>query len=331
MAEFRNLSVSLIQTNVEWFNQSLLTKASRLLKERASELHCSLEHESTCKHHEKDIAMEIHKHLQRRPDVILVLGISAIQDRNDVVPQGIVDAGGRIEHFGMPVDPGNLILTARHGRTIIIGLPGCARSPKRNGFDIVFERVAADIEVIPSDIMGFGAGGLLMEGPRRPERRTQVAETVDEQAPRIAAVVLAAGQSSRMGEVNKLMMEIQGRSVISLVVNQLLKSKVNEVIVVTGYEAKQVEEQLSGLSVKFVNNPEFSKGLSTSLRTALSAVSSESAGILVCLGDMPSVRSSHIDDLIENLILNQEKVSACQSIMASAVIQYYGVNGMYLK
>ncbi len=299
VAEFENLSVSLIQTSEEWFSQSLLDKATRLLRERASEIHCDLNFESVCDHHESEIAGAIAEHLARKPDLILILGVSAIQDRNDVIPQGIVAAGGRIEHYGMPVDPGNLILTARCGRTMILGLPGCVRSPKRNGFDIVFERLAAGLEVLPQDIMSLGGGGLLMEGPRRKERRTRISNSETADTRQFSAIVLAAGQSRRMGSENKLIAEFGGTSIVKRVVSETLGSKVNEVIVVTGHEPQAVEHELSGLAVKFVHNPEYAKGLSTSLRAALSAVTPQAAGVLICLGDMPFVSREHIDRLIK--------------------------------
>ncbi len=73
-----------------------------------------------------------------------------------MVPAGIVLAGGDVLHFGMPVDPGNLLLLARFDDTPVIGLPGCARSPKLNGFDWVLARLLAGLEVTPKDISGNG-------------------------------------------------------------------------------------------------------------------------------------------------------------------------------
>ena len=78
-------------------------------------------------------------------DVLIVFGASAITDRRDVIPAAIEAIGGRIERFGMPVDPGNLLLLADRGGKPIIGAPGCARSPKENGFDWVLQRVLAGV------------------------------------------------------------------------------------------------------------------------------------------------------------------------------------------
>ena len=78
-------------------------------------------------------------------DALVIFGASAITDRRDVIPAAIEAFGGRIEHFGMPVDPGNLLLLAARGDMPIIGAPGCARSPKENGFDWVLQRLIAGV------------------------------------------------------------------------------------------------------------------------------------------------------------------------------------------
>ena len=88
-----------------------------------------------------------------------------------MIPAAIEAFGGRIERFGMPVDPGNLLLLATRGNTTILGAPGCARSPKENGFDWVLQRIIAGVPTSSSDIRSMGVGGLLMEIASRPEPR----------------------------------------------------------------------------------------------------------------------------------------------------------------
>jgi molybdenum cofactor cytidylyltransferase len=110
------------------------------------------------------------------PDLLLVAGIAATVDRRDVVPAGIVRAGGRVLHAGMPVDPGNLLLLAElplAGGTVVpvVGMPTCARSPKLNGFDFVLRRFAARLPVTRAQIMAMGVGGLLTEIQSRPRPR----------------------------------------------------------------------------------------------------------------------------------------------------------------
>ena len=102
----------------------------------------------------------------------MVFGASAIADRRDVIPAAIEAAGGAVEHFGMPVDPGNLLLVGRVGEKPVIGAPGCARSPKENGFDWVLQRLLAGLAVTRSDITRLGVGGLLMEIVSRGQPRS---------------------------------------------------------------------------------------------------------------------------------------------------------------
>lgn len=100
-------------------------------------------------------------------DLILILTASATSDPNDVAPGAVRRAGGRIDRFGMPVDPGNLLFIGQLTGTPVIGLPGCARSPALNGADWVMERLICDVPVTAADIAGMGVGGLLKEIPTR--------------------------------------------------------------------------------------------------------------------------------------------------------------------
>ena len=106
-----------------------------------------------------------------RADLILILTASATSDIADVAPAAVTAAGGRIEHFGMPVDPGNLLFLGTLGGAQVIGLPGCARSPALNGADWVLERLICGVPVTSADIAGMGVGGLLKEIPTRPQPR----------------------------------------------------------------------------------------------------------------------------------------------------------------
>jgi molybdenum cofactor cytidylyltransferase len=109
-------------------------------------------------------------------DLTVVFGASAVTDRRDVLPAAIEAAGGRLIHVGMPVDPGNLLVLGELQGKPVIGAPGCARSPRENGFDWVLQRLLADIPVTPRDIMGMGVGGLLMEIVTRPQPRDPAAD-----------------------------------------------------------------------------------------------------------------------------------------------------------
>jgi molybdenum cofactor cytidylyltransferase len=228
-------------------------------------------------------------------ELVIVFGASAIADRRDVIPMAIETAGGEIEHFGMPVDPGNLMLVGRIAGQPVVGAPGCARSPKENGFDWILMRLLAGLPVTRADITGMGVGGLLMEIVTRPQPR---AEPQPEKGKRVAAVVLAAGRSTRMGAVNKLIAEIGGKPLVRIAAEQALASHASPVIVVTGHEKDKVAAALAGLPVRLVHNPDYAEGLGSSLRTGIAAVPAEADGAIVCLGDMPQVDAPLIDKLI---------------------------------
>ena len=296
---YRKMSIGLIQTTTEWLSSNLLEKGEALLRSRANEVESEITVSETCEHHEDAVKFRLLEYYKKDLDMIFVLGASAIQDRCDVVPQGVVASGARIQHFGMPVDPGNLLLMAKHRSTHVIGLPGCVRSPKRNGFDFVFERLAAGIEVLPQDIMYMGVGGLVTESVQRPERRVTGTLSTNVEKPRVAAIVLAAGRSARMGEQTKLFLKIKDCSMLQQVVRNLESSLVERIFVVTGHERERVREELSDAKVTFVHNRDYAKGLSTSLRCALAQLPKKYDAALVCLGDMPYVNGKQIDGLID--------------------------------
>lgn len=104
-------------------------------------------------------------------DVVLILTASATSDPADIAPQALRQAGGRVERFGMPVDPGNLLFLGALGSRPVIGLPGCARSPALNGADWVLSRIVCGLPVTGADIAAMGVGGLLKEIPTRPQPR----------------------------------------------------------------------------------------------------------------------------------------------------------------
>ncbi|MCE8519437.1 molybdopterin-binding protein [Ruegeria pomeroyi] len=106
-----------------------------------------------------------------RGDMVLILTGSATSDAEDVAPTALRRAGGVVERFGMPVDPGNLLFLGALGARPVIGLPGCARSPALNGADWVLSRVACGVPVSGRDIAAMGVGGLLKEIPTRPQPR----------------------------------------------------------------------------------------------------------------------------------------------------------------
>ena len=248
--------VALIQTILPGIKDSVLDKTREVTNQRLAELHCPPVTERRCAHRSADLAREIAA--SGEAELILVAGASAITDRRDVIPAALTASGGEILHFGMPVDPGNLLLLGRLGERPVLGLPGCARSPKVNGFDWVLRRLIADLPVDGADIMRMGAGGLLKEIPTRPQPRAEPA-TVP-RAPRVAALILAAGRSSRMGGANKLLTEVEGRAMVARAVDAALASRARPIVVVVGHEAARLEAAIGDRPVTVVENPAYRLG-----------------------------------------------------------------------
>jgi molybdenum cofactor cytidylyltransferase len=117
--------------------------------------------------------------------------------------------------------------------------------------------------------------------------------------PNIAALVLAAGQSRRMGGANKLTATVGGRPLVRIAAEAALASRAWPVIVVTGHEAERIAAALAGLAVTVAHNPDYAAGLSTSLRTGLRALPADVDGAVVMLADMPKVGPAVVDRLIE--------------------------------
>ncbi len=300
VAPYHAKSVGLVMTQLPGTKASVLDNTVRTVRARLDRLDATLVAETRVDHDETAIADAVAAQVAAGRDLVLVSGASAVVDRGDVVPMGIEAAGGTIEHFGMPVDPGNLLLLGHVDRdeksVPVIGMPGCARSPKLNGFDWVLQRLAADLPVTRADVMAMGAGGLLKEISTRPQPRDH--ESTAKSAPRIAAIVLAAGQSRRMGALNKLLADIDGAPMVRGVVETVRASKADPVLVVTGHQPDEVRAALAGLDVTFAHNADFADGLSTSLRCGLAALTDSIDGALVCLGDMPRVETALLDRMI---------------------------------
>ncbi|MDR5651913.1 molybdopterin-binding protein [Ruixingdingia sedimenti] len=162
----------LVVTEVAGQKPGLTAKGIRAVEARLTALGMALAGAEVVAHDAGAIAAA----LGRMPGAMgLILTGSATSDLHDTAPEGLRQAGGAVERFGMPVDPGNLLFIGSLGGTPgprpVIGLPGCVRSPALNGADWVLERLACGIPVTGGDIAGMGVGGLLAEIPQRPHPR----------------------------------------------------------------------------------------------------------------------------------------------------------------
>jgi molybdenum cofactor cytidylyltransferase len=170
VAAFRPLRIGVVSTLLPGLKPSVVAKTIRVLEERLEPAGARVVREERVAHDIETLAQML-KTMAPHCDVLVIFGASAITDRRDVIPAAIEAFGGRVDHFGMPVDPGNLLLLGAYRGQPVIGAPGCARSPKENGFDWVLQRVLADVPISGADIKGMGVGGLLMEIASRPQPR----------------------------------------------------------------------------------------------------------------------------------------------------------------
>jgi molybdenum cofactor cytidylyltransferase len=175
VAPFRPLRVGVVSTFLPGLKTSVVDKTLRVLDKRLALAASTIETDYRTKHETMALVAAI-RDAAKNIDILVIFGASAITDRRDVIPTALEGAGGKVLHLGMPVDPGNLLLLGElqmpDGRSIpVIGAPGCARSPKENGFDFVLQRILAGVPVTGTDLRRMGVGGLLSEIASRPQPR----------------------------------------------------------------------------------------------------------------------------------------------------------------
>src|SRR5665213_1238300 len=248
VAPYKVRKLGIVSTLLPGLAPKVIEKTLKITTARIAPSGASIVAERRVPHEQAALARAIDEVLKAGAELVIVFGASAIADRRDVIPAAIEAVGGSIEHFGMPVDPGNLMLIGKAKGAAVIGAPGCARSPKENGFDWILMRLLAGLAVTRADITGLGVGGLLMEIVTRPQLREEAPEKSPKKEQRIAAVLLAAGRSTRMGAVNKMIAEIGGKPLVRIAAEQALASRASPVIVVTGHQRERIEAALAGLA-----------------------------------------------------------------------------------
>ncbi len=291
VAPYVRRRVGLVATELPGLKRAVMDKTRDLLDERLRPAAAAIFREVRVPHETTAIADALGALARDGAELTVAFGAAATLDGDDVVPSAIRRAGGRVSRVGMPVDPGNLLVLGELGGVPVIGAPGCARSPKENGFDWVLRRLLADLRVTADDVAGLGVGGLLAEIAARPQRRQP-----QRRMPKIAAVILAAGQSRRMGGANKLTANVGGRPMVRAAAEAALASGARPVVVVTGHGADDVRAALAGLDVTYAHNADYADGLATSLKAGIAALAGVD-GAVVMLGDMPEVDATVVDRL----------------------------------
>lgn len=294
LAPWAGLGAGLIQTMLPGTRTPVLDKSVGVTADRLAAIGGDLIMDRRVPHAVEPLARALR---ETEGDILLVIGASAITDRRDVIPAALEAAGGRVRHFGMPVDPGNLLLLGELDGRPVLGLPGCARSSRMNGVDWVLQRLGAGLAVDAASIMGMGVGGLLAEVPGRPLPRALA--TALPRAPRIAGLVLAGGFGRRMGEGgNKLLRHWHGKCLVRHVAEAALAAQLVGVTAVTGHQADAVAAALCDLPIDIAHAPDHAEGLSATLKAGLSALPDDIDGVIVMLGDMPRVTSGIINRMV---------------------------------
>jgi molybdenum cofactor cytidylyltransferase len=299
---FSKYAVSLVATELPSLRTVVMDKTARVLERRLAASGNRLARERRVPHRRDAVAVAISEVMaaaDHSPKLVVVFGASAVIDEQDVIPAAIRQAGGEILSVGMPVDPGNLMVLGRIGETYVVGAPGCARSPKENGFDWVLDRILAGEEPDAHDLTGMGVGGLLIEIETRPRPRDS--EEEHDRSVSVAVIILAAGRASRMGEggAHKLLAEFDGEPLVRRAAKIALAADATSVIVITGHRRSEIEAALSELALTTKENPDYASGIASSLISGFSASSARDAdGVLIMLADMPGVTAADLDALI---------------------------------
>lgn len=285
--------VRLILTRTEGMKPALLTKGADAVRARLTALGIDRVDEQVVEHETEALARALEP---SRAEMTLILTGSATSDRADVGPAALLSAGGELIRFGMPVDPGNLLFLGRIGEHPVLGLPGCARSPKLNGADWVLERLAAGLDVTGADVAAMGVGGLLKEIPSRPEPRGGGAEAP--LRPTIGAVLLAAGGSTRMRGADKLLETVGSQTLLGHVAGEIAGAGIDQTVAVIRPGDTDRRKALAASGAKIVENPRAPEGMATSLGAGISALDQGVDAALIVLGDMPEIRAVDLDRLI---------------------------------
>ena len=324
----------LVQTIMPDTSPTLLRKTEQVTKRRLNLRNMQLEHSSQCTHdthqlttHLKEIVAQNHTNTNPNspivPHWILISGASAISDRNDVIPQAVVLAGGTVSRCGIPVDPGNLLMLGQVDQSIVIGIPGCARSPKHNGLDLFMDRLSCNLPITDHWISSLSIGGLIDEIIDRPQPRAKKVSASlttgtrpTDPSREVTAILLAGGSSKRFGADNKLLAPYRGKPLIFHTLDAIVAASISRLMIVLGHDANELrircEHYLDtqptnhSTPVEFVINADFESGMGSSLRAGISSLLSNTAdnaseythAALVCLADMPNISTNTYNRLI---------------------------------
>ncbi len=265
----------------------------------------------------------LHRRLPR--GAVIVIGpLAAAVGLDDVVPAAIRVCGGRIRSFGLGVEPGNLLITARMGRRPVVVLPSSARSPARQGADLVLERLAAGLPITARALAGLAIGGLLGLAPER--RPRPPAPRIRKVRPQFAVILLAAGASRRFGG-DKLHADWRGRPLLSWAAAPFRQPAIGLRLGVVRPGAEATARLLEAEGFLPVIAERADAGMAESLKAGIAALQTREResgrhhdGVFVMLGDMPAVRA----DTPAALIAAFTRARSAGESIPDAVIPVYG-------
>ena len=295
---FKSMRIGVIYTTSKNEKQSLIEKTKKSIKSRISDYNSTIMDERIISHDYMTIKENVDQLKDSNINCILLFLSTSISDVNDIVPSVIDELGGEIKSFGMPVDPGNLTLNGKIQSVDIVVAAGSARSDSLNGLDWHLNCIHAGIEVTQDMVNSLGVGGLLKDIDFAIKRK-RVSKAIDTKKSNIAAVVLCAGESKRMGKKNKLLLQVEGKSLIKNYIEKISKSNVSEIVIVTGHQSDEIAKELDGYDLKFIHNEKYKEGMSTSLNTGINSLSDNINAAIICLPDMPMIGIYEINKLIE--------------------------------
>lgn len=301
LAPFIAHEVSLFETVLSDGKATLQEKTVDVLKQRLFASASQLKEVHTVSHDPDELAQALQRSagaVTNSPRLMIIYGASAVIDDNDVIPSAIRKAGGIVIRVGMPVEPGNLLVIGEIGDIWVIGAPGCSRSIAFNGLDIVLHRLLAGQNISTSMVAQMGVGGLL----NTQKARLRVQKETPPENIRVAAIILAAGGSTRIGNParHKLLAKLNGETLIHRVTSSALQSQCAQVTLVTGYRHADIAAAVADLPIGNVINPAYQNGMAGSIVVGVDATDlSKASGILIMLGDMPAITSVMINRLID--------------------------------
>jgi molybdenum cofactor cytidylyltransferase len=259
-----------------------------------------------CRHEKGEYAAKLREARAAGCDLLLIAGATVTKDRLDTVPAAVVAVGGAIDHFGMPVEPGNMLLLAHPTG---LGRPYrcwcCPAAPARAARTASTGCCSACLpdcrSAAPRSCAWASAASSAARSNPRTRRRAKPRACPPcrrhAQRRRAGARRRAVGAHGR--NANKLLAEVDGVPMLARAANAALASLAASVTVVLGHEAEQGEALLAGRPLNVVRNPDYAQGMSTSLAAGLAALPAEAEAVVVLLADMPRVNASHIDRLID--------------------------------